>query len=53
MKFMVINETSYTSDSIKKIIMPFSLNMTLMKVRKVLGKEFDCPWQEIRIVGDR
>ena len=39
-KFMVINETSYTSDSIKKIVMVFPMNITLTKMRKILGKEF-------------
>ena len=37
-KFIIINETIYSSDSMKKIVMNLSLNTTLLELRKMFSK---------------
>lgn len=52
-KFIIINETSYSSDMVKKLEKVLPLNMPVIRLRKLLAKEFNIGWQEIKIVGVR
>lgn len=54
-KFFIINETSYSvsSDSVKKSDLVLPMNTTIMKLRKILGNQFNLGWQEIKIVSHR
>jgi hypothetical protein len=50
-KYTVINEISYITDSIKKQDLVVPLNTTLLDLRKLLAKEYSLTWQEVRIVA--
>ena len=44
-KYMIINEVSYVTDSIKKFDCILPLNYTLLDVRKTLAKDLNFSWQ--------
>ena len=50
-KFIIINETSYSSDIVKKVEKYLPMNTPVIRLRKILAKEFNLTWQEIKIVG--
>lgn len=53
-RFIIINEISYiSSESSKKTEMVLPMNTSVIKLRKILAKEFNLSWQEVKIVSDR
>ena len=52
-KFIVINETSYNPDAVKKIEKIIPLNTSVIRLRKILAKEFNLGWQEVKIVSTK
>lgn len=44
-KYMIINEVSYVSDTAKKFDLTVPLNSTLLDLRKSLAKELNISWQ--------
>lgn len=44
-KFMIINEIYYASDTVKKVDLFLEMSMTVKDLRKRLAKEFDTNWQ--------
>lgn len=53
-KFIIINEISYIStESFKKSDMILPMNTPIIKLRKILAKEFNLSWQEVKIVSHK
>ena len=52
-RFIIINELSYVSDSIKKIHIDCPIGLSLMGLKRKLSKEFTVAWKEIKVVANR
>ena len=52
-RFIVINELSYVSDSIKKTHIDCPIGLSLMSLKRKLAKEFNVAWKEIKVVANR